>query len=106
MPFSYMYYIIWQFKVKDHFEQKMEEVYGPQGAWAQLFKHFGKTEYLGTDLLKAREKFGIYVTIDRWKTQRSYDKFLKEAFSEYSVLDKECEALIENEVKIGSFDYL
>lgn len=103
---SNMYYIIWQFKVKGSFEQKMEEVYGPQGAWAQLFKRFGKTEYLGTDLLKAREQTGIYITIDRWRSQQSYDKFRKEAAHEYDVLDKACEALTENETKIGIFDCL
>lgn len=100
-----MFYIIWKFKAKNGFEQKMEDVYGPAGAWVQLFKKFGKLEYLGTDFLKDHKEPGIYITIDRWKSQEAYEKFLKEAFHEYSALDKECEILTENEMKIGEYVY-
>lgn len=101
-----MYYIIWQFRAKTGCAQKMEEVYGPQGAWVQLFKRFGKAEYLGTDLLKKCDQLGVYVTIDRWESQQAYEKFLKVASHEYSALDKECESLTENETKMGDFDWV
>ena len=95
-----MYVIIWEFQVKEEYEAEFEQIYGPDGAWAQLFKR--GEGYLGTELLRDMEQPRRYLTLDRWRSRAAYEAFQKRWAEAYKELDRRCEGLTEQEVIIGS----
>jgi|SRR5688572_9374671 len=95
-----MYIIIWEFRVKEEYEAEFEQIYGPDGAWAQLFKR--GEGYLGTELLRDMEQPRRYLTLDRWHSRAAYEAFQKRWTEAYKELDGRCEGLTEQEVIIGS----
>ncbi len=55
---------IWQFRVASEKANEFQEVYGPDGAWAALFRR--ETAFLGTELLHSATHPNVFVTIDSW----------------------------------------
>ena len=53
---------------------EFEQVYGPEGEWAQFFRT-GRG-YVGTELLRDLETPGRYVVIDRWESAEAYNAFV------------------------------
>jgi len=76
-------------------------VYSPAGAWAELFRK--GTGYQGSELLCDETDPQRYITIDRWISKDSYDKFLACHAKEYKSLDKQCETLTSGESLIGKW---
>ncbi len=95
-----MHTIVWRFRVRPGKEAEFEQVYGPKGAWAQLFKT--DTGFLGTALVRGGP--GDYVTIDRWRSRPAYDQFLQRCRSQYVELDAACTALVDAEALLGAFN--
>jgi hypothetical protein len=102
MPHS-SYVYIWQFDVLAEHEPEFVHTYGPDGAWAELFRN--SPEYLGTDLLRERVS-GVYVTIDHWSSAESYDQFRVTFASEFEALDERCGALTARETLLGKYDVI
>lgn len=98
-----MYLIIWKFKIKENFEHEFEQAYGSKGLWAEFFRREKGNGFLGTEFLKAIAEPYTYLTIDRWETQMSYEKFCKKWRKEYEAIDKQCEKFTSQELKIGIF---
>lgn len=98
-----MYKYIWQYYVKVEFIEEFEKIYGLEGAWVQLFKK--GTGYKGTELLHDCSNERRFLTIDSWISKSAFDKFRKEFAAEFKELDKICEALTEDEIFLGAFDY-
>jgi hypothetical protein len=48
----------------------------------------------------------VYLCIDLWRDVDSYENFKKLYKSDYEKLDRECDALIEEEIAIGIFEDL
>lgn len=96
-----MYVIVWEYAVKAGREIEFERIYGPDGAWAALFKQAGG--YLGTDLLRATGDRRVYRTVDRWASDAAYDDFMKKRPAEYAALDRVCEGLMDWENRVGAF---
>ena len=95
------YLVIWEFQVRPGMESRFEAVYDPDGAWAQLFRTgegFG-----GTELHRDRKVSGRYITLDFWSSEEAYDRFRQLNAAGYQAFDRECEALTESEVEVGSF---
>jgi heme-degrading monooxygenase HmoA len=95
----WQFLVIWEFVVRPGKEKLFEQIYGPDGDWAQLFRH-GKG-YRGTRLTRDCDKSRCYLTLDFWESQADYESFLSQHAAEYKAIDVKCEALTEQEREVG-----
>lgn len=99
-----MIHIVWEFHVKPEKAAEFERHYSSSGTWASFFK---KGEgYHGTILVRDTEKPGRYLTFDLWGALADYKDFKTRFSEEYARIDRQCEALTENEACIGIFESL
>lgn len=98
------YVVIWEFQVKQGATSAFEKIYGPDGAWAQLFRQ--SPDYLGTKLVRDLGRPARYLTLDHWTSREALHGFKHEHHSEYAALDKQCETLTEHESLLGEFESL
>jgi heme-degrading monooxygenase HmoA len=96
-----MHVIIWSFQAKAGLETDFERVYGPDGAWARLFRN--GAGYLRTDLMRDLDTPGHYLILDWWDQPESFHAFRRQWETEYLALDRQCDNVRELEVSIGSF---
>jgi len=96
------YLAVWEFRVKADSASTFERIYGPNGAWAQLFRR--SPGYVATELIRDLEHPGRYLTLDRWTSREALQRFKQDNHSDYAALDKQCESLTEQENLIGAFD--
>lgn len=96
-----MFVVVWQFEIAEEKIAAFEAAYGPEGPWAQLFRV--SPEYQGTELLRDAYVSGIYLTIDRWASEQSFRAFRKDHDTAYESLDRDCDALVSHETRIGAF---
>ena|SRR6266849_4941250 len=99
-----MYVRISIFEIKNELEARFEKVYGPAGAWAQLFQR--APGHVRTELLKDRGLPGRYLTCDYWRSLESYTAFQAQWKDEFDALDREGEVLTLRETCIGEFNLL
>jgi enamine deaminase RidA (YjgF/YER057c/UK114 family) len=93
--------IVWQFTVRPGREKEFEQIYGPDGDWAVLFRR--ANGYCGTELHKSRETARTYVIVDRWQSSTAFKSFKERFKDEYRALDIRCEELTEKEEHMGDF---
>lgn len=96
-----MFVVVWRFEIAEEKMAAFEAAYGPDGAWAQLFR--ASPKYLGTELLRDAYVPGAYLTIDRWASEEDFRAFRKDHDQEYEKLDRECDALTGQETRIGAY---
>ena len=96
--------VIWEFQVKPDSIADFEQIYGPAGAWAQLFRL--SPDFRGTDLLRDPDCPGRYLTLDHWTTREALSVLKRQHQAEYSALDRRCESLSESEQCLGDFEPL
>jgi len=95
-----MYVVIWEYETHPGSEPVFERLYGPAGAWVELFReHRG---YLGTELLRA-ERPQRYITVDRWESGIDDVAFLADAASRYADIDAMGKAFTAEERRIGRY---
>ena len=99
-----MFVVVWQFEIAEDKVAAFEAAYGPEGAWAQLFRT--SPDYKGTELLRDAYIPGSYLTIDRWSSEEAFRAFRKDHDSEYEVLDRQCDALTSRETRVGAYAVL
>jgi quinol monooxygenase YgiN len=92
---------IWQFRVATEKADEFRAVYGPDGAWAALFRR--EAGFLGTELLRSETHPNIFVTIDHWDSIEAWAAFLRAWGDDYGALDRRCDELRVSEGEIGSF---
>ena len=97
-----MYSIIWRYEVKKKNQVRFETEYGKKGTWAKLFRDSDK--YLGSFLHKNKDTTDIYLLIDTWTDERSYEDFKHANREAYDILCYKFEKLYEAEEKIGLFN--
>lgn len=94
--------VVWRYRVPAERRAAFERAYGPAGPWVALF---GSAEgFLGTTLLRALDDAGVYLTIDRWRSPESFERFQKEFAAAYEALDRELEGLALEETRLGAFE--
>ncbi len=98
------YVVIWEFQVRPEAEVEFEQVYGPDGDWAQLFRR--AEGYVRSELLRDREVWGRYLTLDYWGSAAQYEAFHGTHAAEYAELDRRCEQMTLREVRVGTFSTL
>jgi len=96
-----MFVVVWQFEIAEDKVAGFEAAYGPEGAWAQLFRT--SPNYLGTELLRDAYIPLSYLTIDRWTSEDAFRAFRKEHDKDYEKLDRECDALTGKETRVGAY---
>jgi ribosomal-protein-alanine acetyltransferase len=92
---------VWEFHVRIEKTRAFENVYGPAGDWARLFRL--DEGYLGTELVRDHRNRGRYFTFDFWISRQAYQRFKKQHAAAYKSLDKKCNLLTESETLIGEF---
>ncbi|HUD13817.1 MAG TPA: antibiotic biosynthesis monooxygenase [Terracidiphilus sp.] len=96
-----MFVVVWQFEIAEEMVAAFEAAYGPDGAWAQLFRT--SPDYLGTELLRDAYIPGSYLTIDRWASEDDFRAFRKAHDPEYESLDRSSDSLTSRETRIGAY---
>ncbi|MFY9558976.1 MAG: antibiotic biosynthesis monooxygenase [Terriglobales bacterium] len=96
------YLALWEFHVKPDAISTFEGTYGPNGAWAQLFRQ--SPDYLGMELVRDLNRPGRYLTLDRWTSREAPHSFKQVHQAAYTALDKQCERLTEKEIFLGDFE--
>lgn len=96
-----MFVVVWQFEVAEEKMVAFEAAYGPDGAWAQLFR--SSPDHKGTELLRDAYVPLTYVTIDRWASEEAFRAFRKEHDADYEKLDRACDELTAQEMRIGAY---
>jgi heme-degrading monooxygenase HmoA len=96
-----MFAVVWQFEIAEESIAAFEAAYGPEGAWAQLFR--ASPKYLGTELLRDAYAPGVYLTIDRWESEAAFRAFRRDHDGAYEALDRSCDALTSRETRIGAY---
>jgi heme-degrading monooxygenase HmoA len=97
-----MFVALWEFEVKPGCEKRFEKVYGPEGAWARLFRN--DTHYYQTRLVRDSLRDGVYLTMDFWESREAYEGFMAEHRAEYAAIDEASETLTEGERRVGWFE--
>lgn len=93
------YLAIWEFEVKLECRAQFEDIYGPDGAWARLFRQ--SPDYLWTKLTRDLPRPRRYLTLDCWTSREAFRNFKRAHAAEYESLDKQCESFTEREVMVG-----
>ncbi|MDR3774406.1 MAG: antibiotic biosynthesis monooxygenase [Terracidiphilus sp.] len=96
-----MFVVVWQFEIAEEKVAAFEAAYGPEGAWAQLFRT--SPDYLGTELLRDAYIPGSYLTVDRWASEEAFRAFRRENDKGYEAIDRSCDALTSRETRIGAY---
>ena len=99
-----MIYIVWRFTAKPALIAEFERHYASEGSWAKLFRR--STGFRGTTLLRDSTAPNRYLLWDCWDSLASFERFKQEHGGDYAALDTQCEALTDEEVKIGVFKAL
>jgi heme-degrading monooxygenase HmoA len=92
---------VWQFRVRSDKADEFRSVYGPAGAWAELFRRVAG--FLGTELLQSTTEPDTYLTLDRWESAEAWAAFLQAHPEDYAALDQQCDSLTREEVEVGIF---
>ncbi len=92
---------VWEYRVKAGCEPDFEEMYGPDGDWARFFGR--SSEYLGTTLLRDRDRSSRYLTVDRWTSREPHTALVASNRDEFDALDLLGDSLTESEQQIGDF---
>jgi heme-degrading monooxygenase HmoA len=93
---------VWGFRIRPDRRADFEALYGMNGAWVALFRR--DREFVATELWRDQGDADFYVTVDRWRSRESFERFLEVERAAYETLDDSGEVLTVAEWFIGAFD--
>jgi len=93
--------IVWEFEVREESIATFQQVYGPAGDWAALFRQY--PGYHGTTLLHDSATATRFLTIDHWTDLDHFNDMRQGSRQEYSRLDERCAELTVSERQVGIF---
>jgi heme-degrading monooxygenase HmoA len=93
---------IWRYRVDAAHRAEFERRYAGDGDWARLFAQ--APGYLGTQLLRDPRQAGVYVTLDRWRSDADLQAFFTRFGAQYAALDRACDALTREEIDLGQYE--
>ena len=96
-----LHVVVWEFQVKPGCEQQFMDAYGPEGAWAQLFRQ--SAEFLGVELTRSVGHPSRFFTFDTWASSAGYQVFCEKNSTAYDALDRKLIGLTEWERRVGAF---
>ena len=95
------YVRLWRYRPAPGRTAEFEAAYGPHGAWASLFRRTAGFE--GTELLKPTGGTPDYFTVDRWRTEADWQRFLADHGVDYRDLDRRLSPLCAVDSEVGAF---
>jgi heme-degrading monooxygenase HmoA len=93
---------VWQFHPSPGLEGEFAAAYSSDGVWARLFRQ--AEGFVGTNLLAPAEPGGPWLTLDRWESRKTFERFQEDHGEAYRSLDVELMPLTASELFIGAFD--
>ena len=93
-----MFQVIWELKVKFKERGKFEQFYDAKGDWVKFFSK--SPDYHGTDVLESGEGDGIYLVIDEWESEESFNGFVKSRKADYDLLEEKAKAASRTKKRI------
>jgi heme-degrading monooxygenase HmoA len=93
--------VVWEFEVKPGCEPQFVSAYGPDGAWAQLFRK--SPEFLGVELTRSVGHPARFFTFDMWASKAAFEAFCEQNSAAYTALDQKLSGLTEWERRVGAF---
>lgn len=98
-PTQYTY--IWEYLVLPDRVVEFVELYGPQGAWSDLFRQ--STGYNRTELHRDRIQPNRFITVDYWQSYDAWFDWRALFEAEFEELDRRGEQLTADERELGQF---
>lgn len=95
---------IWRFRIKPEYEAAFIAQYGSGGDWQRLFEQ--APGFIDTLLLKAGDRDGEYLTVDRWRSEADYRAFRANYANAYAALDRKAGNWTERERLLGEFSII
>ncbi len=92
---------MWEFQVRSGSEQAFVNAYGPEGAWAQLFRR--SPDFVGVELTRSVKNPDRFFTFDTWVSRAGFEAFCEQNAKAYEALDQKLAGLTDWERRIGSF---
>jgi heme-degrading monooxygenase HmoA len=97
-----MFTTIWEFEVDADTRDDFVRVYGPAGAWVQLFRT--AAGFRETILLQDIARPERLVTLDRWDSRAAWDAFRQGQHDAYTELDLVTGCLARTERHLGTLE--
>lgn len=97
---NYMY--AWEYRVKSEHRADFERIYGPCGAWVELFKM--AEGYIRTELFRDQSDESRFMTVDIWESGAAWLAFRDRFAAQFEELDKKCESMTSSEKELGRFE--
>lgn len=88
--------MIWRSRVRDVSIATFERAEAADGDGAPLFAH--APGFAGNGLLNLHGEPGVYVTIDRWRTEADFHAAQRAFEPDYAALDRRCGAYTSEEI--------
>jgi heme-degrading monooxygenase HmoA len=92
--------LVFRYEARD--PATFEQVYGPEGEWAQFFR--SGDCYIGTELLRDVDEPDRYLVVDRWESVDAYNAFLSTHQAEYLRRSDEARFHYVQELRFGTFE--
>jgi heme-degrading monooxygenase HmoA len=92
--------LVFSYDVED--PTAFEDVYGPEGEWAQFFR--AGRGYIGSELLRDVEIPGRYLVVDRWESTEAYNEFVAANREEYMRRVDDTAFHHSSELRLGTFE--
>lgn len=96
-----MFVVIWEFRIRPEARQNFEQAYGPDGAWAELFRRC--PGFVRCELLHDATDVHRYITLDYWEMAEAHLLGMTRIAAAYQELDARCDAFTVRERRIGGF---
>lgn len=93
-----MFQVIWELKVKFKEREKFEKFYAPKGEWVNFFNN--SADYEGTEILESGDGDGIFLVIDGWKSEESFQEYIKSRKQEYDLLEEKAKKASKTKKRI------
>lgn len=93
-----MFQVMWELKVKFKERDKFERFYDTKGEWVKFFSK--SPEYLGTDVLESGEGDGIFLVIDEWQSEETFNTFIQSNKAGYDQLEEKAKAASRTKKRI------
>lgn len=97
-----MYVIVREYKVAPGNEETFDELFGPDGERARFFRDSSR-DYVGSEVLRGDADTTRFLAVERWRSQRVYERFALAHTEELAALEKKALGITEAQRLIGDF---
>jgi hypothetical protein len=96
--------IVWEYTVKKEACGRFELLFGPGGAWSNLFAR--SAGFRGTTLMRDLQDAQRYLVIEIWNDETDRERSINEQQGDYANLEKLLVDWTKSIIKIGIFSVL